>query len=159
MATATDPRQLPVGKKLQLGRGFTCSSFKDEHPITGSPKPLSFTNGKKTTFVSYLSAEADYVLPKLLGLALIVSSTGLYMHALPPLQRLNHLPKGEVLLRCVARRAVLGLDVVEQRARRAAPLPHLLLEAGRGGRRRGTRRSRGRVAPGLFPCFMTRGGR
>lgn len=77
----------------------------------------------------YLSAEAHNVLPKLLGLALIIPSAGLYMHALPPLQRLNNLTEGEVLLRCVACCTVLGLGVIEQRTCWAAPLSYLLLKA------------------------------
>lgn len=82
-----------------------------------------------TQLFPYLSAEADYVLPKLLGLTLVISTTGLYMHALPPLQRLNHLAKGEVLLWCVACCTVLGLGVIEQRTCWAAPLSYLLLKA------------------------------
>lgn len=78
---------------------------------------------------AHLSAEADDVLPELLGLALVVPPAGLHVHALPPLQRLDYLAEREVLLGRVARRTVLGLGVVEQRARRAAPLSHLLVEA------------------------------
>lgn len=78
---------------------------------------------------AHLSAEADNILPELLGLALVVPPPGLHVHALPPLQRLDHLAEREVLLGRVARCTVLGLGVIEQRARRAAPLSRLLVEA------------------------------
>lgn len=76
--------------------------------------------------MAYLSTEGSDVLPEFLGFALVVAPPCLHVHALPPLQWLGHLAQHQVLLGRVACRAVLRLDVVEQRARRTAPL--LLLQ-------------------------------
>lgn len=79
-------------------------------------------------FRSYLSAKADNVFPQLFGLAFIILSPCLNMHALSPLQGLHNFAEGEVLLGCVAGRTILGFDVVQKRTGRAAPLPDLLLQ-------------------------------
>lgn len=107
----------------------------------------------------YLSAEADDVLPQFFGLALVISSSCFYMHALPSLQWLDHLTEGEVLLGGVACRTVLGFGVIEQRTCWAAPLSYFLLQVQRGGRGSASSVGWGWSGEGsaVFPCFMSRG--